>query len=232
MCEARPSAASRIAARVCWPLLQRPAELPGTGGEAVRRDGDDRPWPSNETNDRSILQTSAGRGPLTARLFLGCRVPRSEPATPHASARAGFTAAVDSTNPSSASVRIRLLLQPMDVLQLDVSGRPQAWISAARSGGAVRQRRRGLDARRRLPRAARRHPAQHRAAVAHRGAPDHRRARRHPHARLAPGAGADQPQAVRARPAGLRLLRRALPLRRADARAHRAGLARRPATAG
>ena len=90
--------------------------------------------------------------------------------------------------------------------------RPPAGLDLGQgSGRDLRQRRRRLDARRRLPRAARRHAAAHRPAVADRGASDHRRARRGAEPRLAALAGAQQPEAVRARPPGLRLLRRPLP---------------------
>jgi hypothetical protein len=96
----------------------------------------------------------------------------------------------------------------LDVLQLDVSGRPQAWISPREAAvlyasdgvawtlGRAFQVLRGGIQRTTGP------------AVAHRGAPHHRRARRHPQPGLAPGAGSDQPQAVRARPPCVRLLRR------------------------
>ena len=106
--------------------------------------------------------------------------------------------------------------------------RPPAGVDHATEAAVhVRQRRRRLDAGRNLPRAARRHPAHHRSAVAHRGAPDHRGARRGAEPRLAHGAGADQPEAVRPRPPRVRLLRPPFRVRPADARAHRAGVARR-----
>ena len=99
----------------------------------------------------------------------------------------------------------------MEVLQLDMSGRPQAWISAKEAavlyasdgvawtlgdafhvlrGGT--QRRTGLQSRIEV------HPI---IAVRGCGAEPG----------LAPHAGAQQPEAVRARPPGLRLLRRPLP---------------------
>src|SRR5205085_1996582 len=79
----------------------------------------------------------------------------------------------------------------------------------------------------RLPRAARRRAAAHRPAVEDRGASDRRRARRGAEPGLAAHAGAQQSEAVRPRPAGLRLLRLRIRPRGPDARAHRAALARR-----
>ena len=116
----------------------------------------------------------------------------------------------------------------MEVLQLDMSGRPQSWISAKEAaviyasdgvawtlgeafhvlrGGT--QRRTGLQSRIEV------HPI-----IAVRGAVPSRAWRKTP--------ALTQPEAVRPRSPGLRLLRRPLPRRRADARAHRADLARRP----
>jgi hypothetical protein len=69
MCEASVSAASRMAARVCWPLCiartpAAPVRLRGRGGTATVTT---MYW--NETNDRSILQNPGGSCTRRAVIF-------------------------------------------------------------------------------------------------------------------------------------------------------------------
>ena len=82
----------------------------------------------------------------------------------------------------------------MEVLQLDMSGRPQAWISAKEAAVIYASDGVAWTLGEDVLRPARRHAAAHRPAIADRGAPDHRRARLGAEPRLAPYARASNPK--------------------------------------
>jgi hypothetical protein len=119
------------------------------------------------------------------------------------------------------------------VLQLDIQGTPQAWISLEHAAAARGHGLGGVGGRRRpAGHAARRLQRRARAPVGHRRAPDHGAARRVQGQPVRCGARVQQEQAVPARPHDLRVLRPALSRARPAVRAHRAGIARRCAGPG